>query len=181
MDAVGFVRFIHEQPSALFPVFKMQQRMRHAIVGEQWWRNLEARFDKQHAHTTRRTVSAEFVDQVIDQLGFYRDGPEEQMSSLRSRGGHGGGAGEPKEGTEGSGRKGGMLNSQYAPPPPPDDALDSETLDWMSTENSVGKRCVLYTLYSPFIHPLYTFLTLLTPMHTRYTCIHTIYTPLTHL
>jgi hypothetical protein len=144
MDAVGFVRFIHEQPSALFPVFKMQQRMRHAIVGEQWWRNLEARFHKQHAHTTRRTVSAEFVDQVIDQLGFYREADQDERMSLRLRGGHVGGAGEPKEG-----RGGGVstLNSQCGPPPPPDDALDSETLDWMSTENSVGKRCCAFGVF----------------------------------
>ena len=38
-----------------------------------------------------------------------------------------------------------------------------------------------YTLYTPFIHPLYTFIAVHTPMYTRYTCIHTIYTPNTPL
>ena len=31
---------------------------------------------------------------------------------------------------------------------------------------------------SPFIHLLYTFITIYTPMYTRYTCIYTTYTPL---
>ena len=36
---------------------------------------------------------------------------------------------------------------------------------------------VLYTLYTPFLHPLYTAITICRPMYTRYTCIHTIHTP----
>ena len=34
---------------------------------------------------------------------------------------------------------------------------------------------------TPFIHPLYTYITIFTPMYTRYTCIYVIYTPYIHL
>ena len=35
----------------------------------------------------------------------------------------------------------------------------------------VRQSIMLYTLFTPFIHPLYTFITIYTPMYTRYTCI----------
>ena len=46
---------------------------------------------------------------------------------------------------------------------------------------------IVYTLYSPFIHPLYTFIThvytylSMLSMHARYTCIRTPHVHLTHL
>ena len=40
----------------------------------------------------------------------------------------------------------------------------------------------LYTLHTPFIHPLYTFIAVYAPMCTHYTCIYThIHTQHTHL
>ena len=35
-----------------------------------------------------------------------------------------------------------------------------------------------YSSIIPFIHPVYTFIAVYAPMHTRYTCIYTMYTPL---
>ena len=48
----------------------------------------------------------------------------------------------------------------------------------METPGEVKKNPSYYT---PFIHPLYTFIAVLIPMYTQYTYIYTIYTPNTPL
>ena len=47
-----------------------------------------------------------------------------------------------------------------------------------SKNHSTMLASYLYTLYTPFVHPLYTVVAAHAPMCTHYTCIYTIYTPL---
>ena len=59
-----------------------------------------------------------------------------------------------------------------------------EALDAMAQAGRLSRRdCIAmyvnpscHTLYTPRIHPVNTFITICTPVYTRFTCIHTIYT-----
>ena len=56
-----------------------------------------------------------------------------------------------------------------------------KSVGWHVLHFPVRAPIMLYALYTPFIHPLYTLIAAYAPMCTRYTCIYTIYIHLTRL
>ena len=83
MDAVGFVRFIHEQPSALFPVFKMQQRMLHEERLQQDTQERMLREEDRREHADKLVTQMEEQEEVaIERLRRAQDAQKAAYEEL---------------------------------------------------------------------------------------------------